>query len=635
MGRDFDDCEQRWDALGRTTNACSDATLRGYPERESIDPMAVDPQWRMDATLVDFQRDAVREMESHFSQPGRRGILVLPTGGGKTRTALEVLLRRYVAQGKRVLWVTHRIDLLDQVHEELRGLAWILRGLRPRLTVSRCQGPHDDLTGDVVLASSSTMASRRVTHRQLTSDGRMLGIVCYDEAHRATAPETRKALERVTRGEVPMLGLTATPFRLGTGETERLVGFFQRIVYQKEFGELVRNRFLARPVFYMQRLASTQSFHLSQRDIERIQREREIPADVLGRLARHPGRNKEIVDHWIAQRARYGKTLVFACDIAHAKMLVELFRSRRVEAAVLHSELDPVERRRALDAFRTNAIEVLVNVAILTEGANIPDTRTVLMARPTLSRSLYMQMIGRGARGPRAVPGKTEFCVLDCVDNFAQHGFVLAGERVATELGGVFRDAIPSPTEPEPEPRPRPGSRAPSAAEVTAIADLLRLGVDPSRHTFWGELRWIDAHGEARAVAVFREKLEPLRRALAEGISDPSTTLRLIMEGAIRAQDVLDLVHDWRQTGRAPELVEATSQPDHAAAATGAVHDAQQLLLIAESLRRVPFFEVPVLVRAAWREDPRLQQIFPTAEHLYRAVNRVAADLSAEDAAAA
>ncbi|HEY3353156.1 MAG TPA: DEAD/DEAH box helicase, partial [Polyangia bacterium] len=354
-----------------------------------------------DAQLADFQQQAVDAVRAHFAQPGARaGILCLPTGGGKTRTALEWLLRDHVAAGRRVLWLAHRLDLLDQVHAELVRLRWLLDGRRERLAISRYDGEHDDLRGDVVIASVQSLAARLPGPEDLAQGGRPLGVICFDEAHHAVAPETLKALTRLRAPGVALLGLTATPFRASDEKTAELHDLFgARPIFQKSFGELVRLGFLARPVFVRQRLQATAALELSPAELGAIRRQGDLTPDVLGRLADDPARNHEIVEHFADRAALYGKTVVFACTIAHAEALGSLLRARGVPAGALHSALEEDERRARLERFRDGADEVLVNVGILTEGANVPDTRTVLMARPTMSRVLYLQMIGRGARG--------------------------------------------------------------------------------------------------------------------------------------------------------------------------------------------------------------------------------------------
>ncbi len=530
------------------------------PSHERINPAASSPQGRHDASLTDFQLEAIAALDRHFARPGARGLLCLPTGGGKTRTSLDWLLNRFVARGSRVLWVTHRVDLLDQVHEEIRGLGWLLRGSRPGgFTVSRYQGRHDDLSGDIVLASAATLARREPSRKEM-SRGTNLGIVVYDEAHRAVAEGTWRALSTLLgRQEVPFLGLTATPFRTERGGTAKIEADLGGPVYQRTFKDLIDVGFLAKPVFVRQQLRSTSGFVLRNHERAEILNKQELTPGVLGRLAREPRRNQEILEHWLRERQTFGKTLAFACNVEHADSMAKLFRGHQVRADSLHSGLAPQDRAKRLAAFRDGQLEVLVNVGILTEGANVPDTKTVLMARPTMSTSLYMQMIGRGARGPLAVPGKTQFYVIDCVDNFGQHGLPLAGPEVASRLSS-------DPVAPRPS-RPRLRAPAEERAErrelATAAAWLVARGYDPRSYSFWGELRWESTSGPA-SVAVFTETYAPVedavrlaQDAVASGRWELARSRGPSLEslGALRAVDWARVIADCQKSRFAPQLV--------------------------------------------------------------------------------
>ena len=114
----------------------------------------------------------------------------------------------------------------------------------------------------------------------------------------------------------------------------------------------------------------------------------------------------------------FGKTLVFACNIEHAETLSDMFRSGGIRSGVVHSRLTDDEQEHALEAFRRNEIDVLVNVAMVTHGIDIPDIATLFLARPTNSEILASQMVGRGSR---RTPTKQTFHVVDFVDLVETH----------------------------------------------------------------------------------------------------------------------------------------------------------------------------------------------------------------------
>lgn len=549
--------------------------LREDPSAAAVEVIKVEPAAgrALDSNLAVHQCESVARLDTFFTgAKNRRGMLCLPTGGGKTRTSMHWLLTRQVAKSKRILWLTHRVELLDQVRNEIARASWLLDGCKDTLRVSRAYGGHKDFTGDVVLASTHTLiALDDVSLAGLGHAKHPFGMVVYDEAHRAAAPKTLAALDGWTREDprLPMLGLTATPFRRTEEGTVVLHGFFgAEPIHVVHTHDLIQAGFLARAVHHRQAMRSTESFRLSPAELSESHRGQDYPLSVLRRLARHEQRNHEIVNHWVANRSQFGKTIAFACDIAHAEGLAELFQHRGVAAAAIHSELPKDRRSELMRAFRAGELELLTNVDVLTEGTDVPDTRCILLARPTTSPVLYRQMIGRGMRGPNACPGKTRFAVIDCVDNFYRHGLSNVCAEVMAELGAVqpgefeaaescqLDDQATIDTDPEREARRK-------AALAAALASLLSRGYDPIAYTYWGELEWGDEGPSAETAPVFTESIEAIREGVAlvtEAISSGEWSAAhahggfLDQSGAFRRRDWDAMLQRASQTGRPPLL---------------------------------------------------------------------------------
>lgn len=537
-----------------------------YGRHEVIRVADADPTERCDVQLEVFQTDAVASLDADLRNGRRAGMVVLPTGGGKTRTALEWLFKRFISEGKRVLWVTHRLDLLDQVHEEIRGLAFLARG-RDEISVSRYDGVaggRSDTSGDFVLASAASLARREPTARAFSSGGRELGVIVYDEAHGSVAKKRRRALEGLLRSsDARLLGLTATPFRSSEKGTARLREIFEGDpIYEIGFSDLIRVGFLARPQILHQRLQTTEELELSSTEVTEMREKQEVSWSVLSRLSKDDDRSREIVDHWCRESHRYAKTVVFACNISHAQRLEQFFKKAGVEARAVHHHLERDVRRRTLSWFKeASGSAVIINVGLLTEGWNVPDTRTVLMARPTLSTGLYLQMIGRGSRGPRVVPGKTSFYVIDCVDNFARHGLQLAGARVA----GLLNDEPTGDAEERSIRATKPATDEQIETLTTGAKVLALRGLELHHYRIWGELRWTSPAKKRRSVAVFSETRPAVEEALARldaalaGQVDWDEVADLGIEldgqGAIRCLDWDDLVDSAEATRTMPDLV--------------------------------------------------------------------------------
>lgn len=583
------------------------APLASWPTFETLSAHTADAWTRFSRdALQDFQQEAVDRLASQFlhprTGPAMRGILVLPTGGGKTRTSLQFLLDAYVTTGQRVLWVTHRRDLIDQVHAELRSLAWLTAGVRS-FSVSRLHAGANDLSGDVVLASASTLVRRQFDRSAFDGLDKRLGIVCFDEAHHAVTEGTWAALERIVGEDVPLLSLTATPYRTESGGQAKLDRNLGPVLYTKSFADLVRRGFLARPIFVRQTLESTKALRLSDLEDGPLMSRDDLSDEVVRRVARTPGRNEEIVSHWAKSQELFGKTVAFACDIEHAESLARRFSERCQQVGVVHSQQDRDTRIREIETFRrARGPSVLVNVGLLTEGANIPDTQTVLVARPTASSSLFHQMIGRGARGEKVVPGKKTFHVIDCVDGLAAHGVQLAGERIAGEfeIPAEIRSDLREPSDLRASFSGRVSLVAPEPLDDETASHLARgvsfacawlaLSNQLPTHVSLSAAVVFEFDGAPRIAPVFVETapavelaLELLGAVLPGGRwSDVEAKAQsLSQQGAFHEIEWLRAVAHARSIGRAPELLQGELvRRDYS-------HERSVGLVIAEHAQRV------------------------------------------------
>lgn len=234
------------------------------------------------------------------------------------------MLKHFIGR-QRVLWIAHRLELLDQVHHELRSLgAQLPEGTS--FSISRVQGEDRELRGDVVIASNATLLQQRPSRSALDSPSMPLGIVVFDEGHHAVAEQTWRYLEQLMGSDVHLLSLTATPFRSERGGTEKLRALLGDVVHEQSFRSLVKEGFLAEPLFVRQVLRSTAAFSLSAMEQKALERAEDFSSETLRRIAGTPGRDKEIVEHWQQQRNEFGKTIVFACDIDHAERLARRFQ---------------------------------------------------------------------------------------------------------------------------------------------------------------------------------------------------------------------------------------------------------------------------------------------------------------------
>jgi len=392
--------------------------------------------------LYPHQNEAIKALDQKNKSPFE-GLLVLPTGGGKTLTAVHWLLRNFIDKRKKVLWIAHRHELLDQAFETLKFSAYpsLLSDTEKfRYRVISGHPKHDrpvniKATDDIIIASKDSLNSglNYLTNNWVNHSDAILLVV--DEAHHATAKTYRKLIDSIKqnfkdRGKADgfrMLGLTATPFRTDDSEQGLLKKVFpDDIIFSEHLRTLITRGILAEPVF--ENLETALDFYkeLSDKDIRSIENFDKLPKQVAEKIAMSSIRNKRIVDHYVENREKYKPLLVFAVDIQHAIALNALFTNRGINSDFVASKImdegtgatiSPRENSEKIKRFRAGELEVLINVEMLTEGTDLPNVQTVFLTRPTTSTILMTQMIGRALRGQSA-GGTEKAYVVSFIDNW-------------------------------------------------------------------------------------------------------------------------------------------------------------------------------------------------------------------------
>jgi len=358
---------------------------------------------------LDHQKRAWAALDELVSAGGRRaGLLVLPTGSGKTFTMVHWLLEQMAHEPHlRVLWIADQQELLEQACRAFeRGAAEPPRDFQRVLRVIHSgAGPVTGLADnevDIACVTQQSIVDRSgstAVSKRLTTFLSRPAVVVVDEAHHAVATTYRALLDDVEQvaPRTVMLGLTATPWPSGQGAIARLTERFPTTVAEVDVLSLVRDQVLARPVIHT--ISTGENIRLDPDERRQIARA-DFTGEILSRLDRET-RNKLIVDKWKASPDQWGKTLVFVGTIDHADHLAGAFRERDVACQVLHSGTGL--RDEVLAEFRgARGPRVLVSVGMLLEGVDLPDARTAMLARPTRSHVLLRQMVGRVLRGPRA-----------------------------------------------------------------------------------------------------------------------------------------------------------------------------------------------------------------------------------------
>ncbi len=386
---------------------------------------------RTPLNLFEHQKEAINQLNSWWLDSSKRGgILCLPTGGGKTKTASAFIhnLRRE-NPNLRVLWLAHRKELVDQAFAALVQTSPI----NDQLTIGRFEARSAKITRpcDIVVASIDTLKVIRKTGDDsatktfpnldllLRTQRRWFDIVIVDECHHVPASGWMGMLKEIRR-RAPgsrFLGLSATPTRTNAAERRHLHALLGDIEYQVSVAELIRKRILARPV--IRAINTSRKFSMTSKQIEHCNQFQEFSPELVDMVARDEARNKTISDLFKKNMSEFGQTLFFAANLEHAS---ELRRLIGIETAlIVDGKTERLVRKHAIESFSSRRVRALINVGVFTEGTDLPGVESVFLTAFTKSEIKFRQMVGRGLRGPR-LGGTAECKIVAFQDLFEYNG---------------------------------------------------------------------------------------------------------------------------------------------------------------------------------------------------------------------
>lgn len=354
--------------------------------------------------LRPYQRKLLQQVQDALaSNPEVRLMMQLPTGGGKTIIA-GALLKDWLAGGRhKAVWLTHRKELTKQTQKMLTEA-----GVSAITNVKWTPGEGAPAMAGGVVILMAQKVSLQTARREVWNQYRSTDLMIVDEAHHAAAKGWERAIRQWPG---PVVGMTATPWRLSEKEgfdhifDELLCGL--QVAELQKLGSLCKSQVLLPPP--KQRIlggAVDLTGDYTESGIDQANRDR---PNIMTAGA---------LQFW-REHASNRKTIAYAVSKKHARNLTSVFNDAGVPAAVLLSETPRAERDAAIDGFKNGRVQVLVNVLIATEGFDLPDASCILIARPTMSLAIYLQMVGRGLR-PK--PDGGDCIILDLAGNSVRHG---------------------------------------------------------------------------------------------------------------------------------------------------------------------------------------------------------------------
>lgn len=374
---------------------------------EATGPLFVPDRVATPKTLLDYQQEALTEFKAWWLTPEPEAALLLTVGMGKTVTACSCLgWHLEEDQRGRVLWLTHRTDLVDQSAKEIEDYT----GFRPGIEqADRRSGFYER----VVVASVDSLEGKRL--QRFGQLFRPTLIIC-DEAHHALARSWLLIKQAFPQARI--LNLTATPYRRDVQKRLNL----GRVLIERNTTDGIR----------MGRLVPPKPVGKLEVDLGKVKKQLgDYATGSLAQLLSQP----DILEASAALLARHlpgRKGILFGADVAHCRLLSEAIRQRGFQVAEIYAATPRSEREEAFRALAAGEINLIANYGILTEGFNLPAIDLVAIFRPTKNSALYLQMLGRGLRAYRE-GGKSECLVIDVIDapkhKGSREGFQLPNEH--------------------------------------------------------------------------------------------------------------------------------------------------------------------------------------------------------------
>lgn len=378
--------------------------------------------------LFDHQRKAVLSLNRYLYSENKRVLLHMPTGSGKTRTAMNIICNHLrLNEPTIVIWFANTEELCEQAASEFEK-AWSLLGNRDLTTVRYWGDTQLEITSvrdGFIVAGLKKIYN--LLERSLSSIGKLAtqtSLIVMDEAHMAVAPTYKLILETLTSFKAPLLGLSATPGRTWNNPTadEELASLFNKRKvtlqisgYDNPVNYLVDRGYLAK--VKNTSLLYENGLKITSKDIEYLHNYLQLPEKILKSFSEDKQRNILIVKKVEQLISQHRRIILFALNVEHSNLIATILQSRGINAFSITSKTEVSQRRRLIELYKSDNEEsiVLCNYGILTTGFDAPKTSCAVITRPTDSLVLYSQMVGRAIRGINA-GGNAEAEIVTVID---------------------------------------------------------------------------------------------------------------------------------------------------------------------------------------------------------------------------
>jgi len=308
----------------------------------------------------------------------------------------------------RVLIIVQSSELRDQTKEKLLNT-------NPELDVGIVQASLDQIASKVVIGTRQSLTHSKSTRLERMSEHGDFELAIFDESHVACG-QIKKIIDKLNPN-IKIIGLSGTPWNL---EMKKV---FNGIIYEKPILEMINNKYLCEPkAIYVHSDVDLSNVKTIAGEFNQRQLEDAVNTNP---------RNDLIVESYLKYASDRKSTIVFASGIAHARDICQTFKDNNIVCDYVDSTIEDTQRDLVISNFKSGKLPVIVNVGILTLGFDHPETSCLIVARPTKSKILYTQIIGRGLRTSE---GKSNCLIIDVVDIVRKHDLMTMTDIFGVEI---------------------------------------------------------------------------------------------------------------------------------------------------------------------------------------------------------
>ena len=387
-----------------------------------------------------YQSDISTQVQSDLNSPNSRVLICMPTGSGKTRTCMDIVTSFFNSNSKpkNIVWIVDAPELAIQAYNALdqtwRHIGWSnlnvsIEGYGYKSNLKMFNDGHSF----IICSIQSLWRLKSEDEIKRKFNNLNIDLIVFDEVHKLIADKTKKIISKIifSNRSTRVVGLSATPIREDKDESKELVDFFRNNIkilnpqnQQSTIDWLISEKMLATPIW------KEIEYDSSDLDSSKAFRGDELKKEFLERIGNFSERNLSLIRTIEKLISEKKKIIVFTSSVDQSYILQAVLSDSKILCARIDQHTPGSLRKSYLKAFESKELNVMLNYGILATGFDCPKITSVVVARPTTSRVLFSQMVGRGLRGP--LLGGTDSC-----DVYVPNDF-LDGLLSPQELENIF-----------------------------------------------------------------------------------------------------------------------------------------------------------------------------------------------------